>query len=180
MIGIGLNIVFLLFELAIPSLDLPHPNSTSSVYLNNENLGIDANFQSDTLTTISVYLFNRYNLRLSSNINALVILSEMGCASCNKQFSQFMEDYVKRDDIIFLISASGGLFDVEKYYNLAGQKNILIDNCNSFNKLNILSGSGVIFFTHKNTIEIVKINNEELAIKLRIIEKELEVYAPGK
>jgi len=43
-----------------------------------------------------------------------------------------------------------------------------------------LSGSGVIFFTHKNTIEIVKINNEELAIKLRIIEKELEVYAPGK
>ncbi len=130
--------------------------------------------EKDIRAKIDKFLIEQFAYSINQNTKAIVVISERGCMTCNKKFSRLMESMTSENKLVFIITASGGLFDIEHYFKPTEKNNILIDQKGAFHKLKIMQGSGVILLKGKEEIEIIEINPETINSQIKDIKERLK------
>lgn len=104
---------------------------------------------------------------------SILILSEEGCMSCNKMFSNLLQCFINKPNAIILISASGTRIDISPFQH-DSIKNVLFDESNEFSDLNLVEKSGAIFL-HKGQIDtIINIEARNLEEQLGYIKNRIQ------
>lgn len=106
-------------------------------------------------------------------INALLILSDNGCISCNKSFISIVNKYLTKRKTVTLITASSARLDLS-FLEDKILKNIYIDYSKEFEGLKILDKSGVIFITKNKIDTIVELDVNQLEKQFVFINQKLE------
>ena len=96
-----------------------------------------------------------------SDYKAVIVIDDNTCPSCNRKFASQMSDYVGREDIAFVVAASGGAFDTRKFENSG---NTILDRDREFMQTNILQSSGVIFMDSNHQVDTI-INIDAFSLK---------------
>ncbi len=100
---------------------------------------------------------NYLNKHKIKTTNKYVVISEKHCFSCNKHFYELTKQLLQDTNVIFIITAEGGLLDTRIYEN---HKNVFWDTNKDIEKMNIIETSGIIKLNNnKNAIDtIIAIN----------------------
>jgi|GEM_PF-2306737 len=125
----------------------------------------------DDYRLLADYLEARHHLKLNNEINQLFILTEKGCPSCNKHFSQFMTKHLKSDNTLFLINAEGNRFDISPFKSK--DKNILWENPAFASSFPLLNNSKVIFFKDSKIASTIPISADGLETQFASIEQQI-------
>jgi hypothetical protein len=105
------------------------------------------------------YFATRQNRPLKSKFNALYVITEMGCVTCNKQFYDLIKSKLKDPQALFLVQANGA------YLNLSGLdslSNVYFDQSLLETDYKIFHQSKVIYFKDAKIDTVVTINDARL------------------
>lgn len=80
-----------------------------------------------------------------SKYKAIVIVNDKGnCMNCTNAFSKYIAQKISNPKILFIISQNGVKVDISKYLNNE-RPNLILDRNEDFSKLNIITGSGILY-----------------------------------
>jgi len=127
-----------------------------------------ANPSEEEYTEIKQYFKNTHNYEIDNDLQAVFVLTSIGCKPCNNSFSQFMLSKNYNDKAIYLIKASRNVIDLSEYKNYKGA--IFYDS--KFED-NIFSNSKVIFINDRKTDTIINIEALSLEKSFRLIENKM-------
>ncbi|MDR0603860.1 MAG: hypothetical protein LBG80_06110 [Bacteroidales bacterium] len=104
------------------------------------------------------------------NYDAIIFLSEKGgCPTCNKVFSDFIQQsLLNQDNILIIVNAKGEKIDIYPYLSDA-VSNVITDYTNDFYRLNLIRGSGIILLKENDISEVHSININEINKQLGLI-----------
>lgn len=131
------------------------------------------NIQASQDEVLRNYLYSNFNYKIDDNIKGIVVISENICLNCNKEFSNRMKEEINNKNLIFIISSSGGLFDISEYIEKEKQANIFFDEKDEISKTKLLEGSGYISLQNKKIATIIKLDAKSLYFQLNLIKSKL-------
>lgn len=128
------------------------------------------NYVKDDYKAISNYFLQRHQIKLTDKITKLFVLTENGCHSCNKKFSDLVIENIENEKSLFIITATGNQIDMMPFETK--RKNVIIDKNISDTTLSIFNETKVIYFKNNKIdtvidIEARQIENQFLIIKNR-------------
>lgn len=109
---------------------------------------------------VSKILDDSLGIERVEQYNRIFILTERGCVSCNRSFSNFIEKELD-DHSLCILNASGRIVDIS-YYLENELKNVAFDYDNLFITNNIVETSSVIYLKNKEIDTIIELNVEQL------------------
>lgn len=109
---------------------------------------------------VSKILDDSLGIERVEQYNRIFILTERGCVSCNRSFSNFIEKELD-DHSLCILNASGRIVDIS-YYLENELKNVVFDYDNLFITNNIVETSSVIYLKNKEIDTIIELNVEQL------------------
>ena len=115
---------------------------------------------------IKKFLLVKHKIKLSNKVNKIFVLTGYGCHSCNKKFSDLIQNNLQQENSFFIITANGNSIDLTPF--LSFKKNLIIDNNIIDTTLNILNETKVIYF-HNNVIDTI------ITIDAKKIENQFEI-----
>lgn len=127
-----------------------------------------ANPSEEEYTEIKQYFKNTHNYEIDDDLQAVFVLTSIGCRPCNKSFSQLMLDKNYNNNVIYLIKASRNAIDLSAYKNYEG----IIFYDSKFEN-NIFSNSKVIFIKDKKRDTIINIEALSLEKGFQLIESKM-------
>lgn len=99
----------------------------------------------------------------------VVVLSESGCMSCNRQYAKWMEDHMQDSHYYFVIEAIGTYVDISAFGEPSPQ--FYMDKNSRFTGLGLLQGSGAIFMGQDRIDTIVALNAKDLDAQIAFIDE---------
>ncbi len=98
------------------------------------------------------YFRTKHSYNLQNDTKAILVLTEEGCPSCNKMFSDVVLKNAGRDNVICLVNAGGAKIDITPFEAI--RNNMFFD---ADNKDSLFANSKVIFLKNKEIDTIVPI-----------------------
>lgn len=132
--------------------------------INNNKTNI---YVKDDYKAISIYLKQTHKINLNDNINKLYVLTENGCHSCNKKFSDLILEKINNDKSIFIITATGNQIDITPFE--IKHNNVLKDRNITDTALGIFNETKIIYFKNNKIDTIITINALQLEHQFEII-----------
>lgn len=84
------------------------------------------------------------SLEYNGDYKKIVVLTDIGCPSCQKHLSEFIEgDTSDSEDVLYVINSSEKIVDLSNLRN--NSKNIVFDNKKLFYNYNLVHGSAAFF-----------------------------------
>ena len=121
----------------------------------------------DDYKAISNYLLQTHKINLNDSIDKLFVLTENGCHSCNKKFSDLVLENINNDKSIFIITATGDQIDMTPFE--IKHNNVLKDRNITDTALSILNETKIIYFRNNKIDTIITINALQLEHQFEII-----------
>jgi len=98
-------------------------------------------------------------------------VSDNGCPTCVKSFSNAMQTYVfDKENALIILNAKGRLFDTSPYRE-QGISNVVFDYTSNFYRLRLASTSCIITFKEQTVDTIIELNAHQLGSQLNLIPK---------
>ncbi len=82
------------------------------------------------------------NIEIKPDIQAVIIVSNVGCSSCNQIFSKFSQAYLNQEVIQFIFTGNGGTLDIRPFLSA---QNVSFDKKQIIHKKGLIKSSGVFF-----------------------------------
>ncbi len=117
---------------------------------------------------IKNFLLVKHKIKLSNKVNKLFVLTSYGCHSCNKKFSELIQNNLQQENSFFIITANGNSIDLTPF--LGFKNNLIINNSVIDTTLNILNETKVIYFKNNKIDTIVTIDARQLENQFQIIQ----------
>ena len=105
-----------------------------------------------------------------STKKSILVLDDEGCINCNRSFSNLIQSYLDREDVVVVNQADGKLIDISKY--LSNNK-VINDYNNVFAKEFQLNSSVAVFLQDHLVDTIVPIKAKTLVQDINFISKRL-------
>lgn len=102
--------------------------------------------------------------------NTILVLSNKGCLTCNKNFAILQEDFINRDSSLIIVSAQGSMIDIS---NILEAKNKYSDFNQKFHKLNITKNSAYIKLKNNKVDTIIEMEAKNLKQSFKYIAKDI-------
>lgn len=112
------------------------------------------------------YFQTVHGLKLNQNIKKIFVLTENGCISCNRNFSNVISENINNKKSLFLIIASGTRVDISTFNK---KNNVYFDPQLDYMKYSIFSTSKVIYFKDSKIDTIINIEAKGLEKILEVI-----------
>jgi len=106
---------------------------------------------------------NSFNIE---NYDNVMVISEKGCVNCNKSFALLVQEKLKSNRTLFIVSAQGNTVDISLFLK---SKNTILDYENKFSDLNIVENSSAIFLKHSKIDTVVNIKAKGIQTTLEYI-----------
>lgn len=116
------------------------------------------------------FFFNGFpGIKFSRSTSSILLLTENGCYTCNKEFSGLLEKYINLPKSILVITASGTRLDLSSFIS-DSSKNVVVDYMCEFGKLSITDKSAAIFLSNGEIDTIIYIEAYHLKRELQQID----------
>lgn len=112
------------------------------------------------------YFKTRQKIILKPTTSKLFILTENGCMSCNKEFSEVLSHCLSDTSCVFLIGTQGSYIDITRF---APSKNVFIDQSLTETGYTFFHQSKIIYLNNTQIDTILTINAREMIQQLEFI-----------
>ena len=133
---------------------------------NTTTIVIDSNYNK-----LKTYLLKLSDTLHLDNFDAIIFLSEIGCPSCNKNFSNAIAKYlINKSNVLIILNAKGYQINTKPF--LSNQlTNVVPDYGNDFYHLHLFFGSGIILFKDNQIEKIIEIKLENIEKTIHLVEQ---------
>jgi len=102
--------------------------------------------------------------------NKVYVLTEKGCVSCNRSFSEFIENELDAESLC-IVNASGRIVDIS-YYQDNELQNVIFDYENFLVKNNIVETSSTIFLDKGVVDTVIELDVKQLGRQFEFFQDE--------
>jgi hypothetical protein len=100
---------------------------------------------------------------------SIFYVSEVGCPTCAKSFSNTIQTYVfDKTNALIILNAKGRVVDITPYRE-GGHSNVVFDYTSNFFRLHLASTSCIITFKDHSVDTIIELNASQLGSQLNLI-----------
>ncbi len=96
------------------------------------------------------------------------MLTEQGCPACNSAFAHLIEEFVNKDSILIVITATGTRVDISPFLS-DSINNIYLDKENDFGRITDSGNSFAIFLAGRSIDTIIQFTAENVEMKSELI-----------
>jgi len=105
-------------------------------------------------------------------LQAVMVLTDVGCIGCNRSFSEFVMRYIEDPRVCIVVSAGGQHFDISAL--LEKKDRIVWDDASAFKDLGLLSGTGAVLLNDHEVDTVIPMRPDDISSSLGYIGTKLK------
>ncbi|MEO9258507.1 MAG: hypothetical protein ABI207_08995 [Crocinitomicaceae bacterium] len=122
-----------------------------------------------------ISIFCQKQFGFSDSLSAIFVLTDRDCISCNRSFSEFIQHYLQRKDVGFVIESAGAMVDIAPYLEQQKRPNLVFDQEHLLEKYKLPSKSGAYLLKNNKLDTLVFIHAATLVEEFKYLKKQLEI-----
>lgn len=127
--------------------------------------------QDTTYAKLKDYLHSISDTLEIDKYESIFYVSENGCPTCAKSFSNAVQTYVfGKENALIILNAKGRTLDTRPYRE-QGEANVVFDYTSNFYRLHLASSSCIISLKEQTVDTIIELNIYQLGNQLNMIPK---------
>ncbi len=111
------------------------------------------------------------NIEIKPETQAVFIVSNIGCSSCNQTFCNFSQAYLNQKSVQCIFTGNGGMLDIRPFLSA---QNVSFDKKQIIHKKGIIKSSGVFFLDKDKKIDtLINIEAKDIQQSLEYLKERL-------
>lgn len=120
-----------------------------------------------------ITIFCNKHFGFPNNLSTIFVLTDQDCMSCNRAFSEFIQHYLMRKDVGFIIESAGAMVDISPFIQQQKRPNLVFDQEHLLVKNRFSSKSGAYLLKNNLLDTLVYIHAATLEQDFKYIENTL-------